>query len=489
MALIIAFTAFFITICLYFVTGVFISYINYDELYFLSSAWGISQTGGDLFKAYQPPLFPFLISKVFTLFSGDLVAIYALRLLSFLVTVATSVLLYIYIGSTIHWTSAKKSALAAIISSSIIVYICAVRGAEIRPEGLGNLLFLLSCCCLLCSNYKTPRNVLLPISIVASYLAASCSFRLTGAALFMCIAGFFKYLQFEKPDTRVYLLKTCTFIGIVFFLLVFNNWVMYPLNELLQSSIGVVDHRDRLSYIDKLTRLGVFRGHTDLLQFARIALTFQVVAYTLIAIGIQIRKKTKIEVMQSICVLASIITFYILLYIEKKPFDYIVSCEAIILTTAFIYAYKIVPARLNKIVALFIFFQLSIIASKSVWFLHHTKNTRQAISNTTQRMDDRVTWANMPTKRLHAFLGTSEVLIDQIRMRNVLCERFEDSFVVVNSYRSHPICIGDEYSADIVREKDIVRGKDIEEINIQLSVHYQNIKRFITPQGPVLYYK
>lgn len=438
----------------YFSAGVFLGTVRFDELFFASVSWSISNNFISGFEHYAPPLYLYLLGGLWD-FVGDNVLgflIYS-RLVTFALFCTTFFLISAILASSDtgnNW--GKLEHLRIALAIVICGYLAAVRGFEIRPEALSNTLLLLLGTMLLrfeSAGEKWKKIIFFcfpPVSLLLSLL----SFRYVAPTSILYVAFLAEMLATSRGQNKWN--TPIKFLLYSFALLIVSDVFIFPIHHAVEQILQFQDTRTSVSFAYKIFSLGLWKELPGIYNLLYWRLCFIIAILLLL---IHPLRHTQIFISRARAATAGMLflSFYLLFFFEKRPFNYVISTECCIwlLTSAIALKAKADPFPKFRVVIVLALIAVSI--PQIFYRLHSFRNTEQAMVWIYQDFKERSRFQSMTSETALSALGVTRSLISQGLTRNRLCKVLSAKAIAVVNHNIHPVCVRDNLSKEIAWER------------------------------------
>jgi len=374
-------------------------------------AWMINAGTLDVYLAYPFPVFPVLLSDLFGWFG--------LHALVMLKVVAALLYVFVFFASITD----KSIALSAMIFGVFIVFLTS-RGLDIRPEMLANVFMLIA---IMLFGFAKPASdkILIACGVL---VFASLAF---SPRYLVPVLSFLVMVVYLRGKGAIIPMIWSGVIFLVFYWLVIGN----PVDSL----IGLVDRQDMRPGQSAEYKLSRIFGPRYLLPVLMLLVLWNIWKQN------DALKRATLYLMSVGVYIGFILVF------DKVPFEYASLPMGVLL---FMHTQMSVAARepsqassaglslvrqATKVIGL---------AFMVVLTLYYAKNVRSDVRLILSYESNADSLAGMP---IEARLFERDKLspIQQIDDTMIFCEKYRDHRVYVTAYRWHPVCLQDDYSADL----------------------------------------
>ncbi len=155
-------------------------------------SWLLYQGAFAVDEIHLTPLYGSLLSALWRVSDGQITNfVYSARALSFFLFSVTTLYLTLILKEVFFKERANGWFYALIIGTLFSIYLAAVRGFEIRPEALGNFLYLFGASFLIFGNIQSKGHsfLLYSISIITLCIASFVTIRHSIPAIFLALAS------------------------------------------------------------------------------------------------------------------------------------------------------------------------------------------------------------------------------------------------------------------------------------------------------------
>lgn len=419
--------------------GVFIGSIRADEIHFLQNAW-MAYSGQPALE-YIPPLYHYLLVFAWRIFEGDLQGIYALRTANFALFCMQGCLVYGILRNSLRALRGKYPPILLVaLTISFLVLLASFRGYELRPEGLGNTLLLISFFWLSLSwkISSALRYAAFLAICVALVVAASLSFRFSLPAIFLWIAVAVQ-MHYNNQLLRlrgVWALLVAMALSLLAALVV--NYIFVDWGRILEVL-------KRHSVMPVPMDWGVRFVINTWTGYWRISLLVLGGAGAMWLYAMRMGKADfPVRLVNALLALA-LLSFYVFLFAwDLSPRGYIHSIEWILILGLALFSVKagVVSSRGLSIALLAVSCALFYMGYKAANALSAERDTAYFLERL-QRSAGAEVMKTASDSTLVEYFDPKAALTEQVSSRREFCTRHRGAYVVSGSIDSHPICLVD----------------------------------------------
>lgn len=426
--------------------GVFIGTLRTDEIYFLTTATWLSDPQQTI-SEYRGSFYVFfrhLLNGYWILADHNVAHIWGLRAINFVLAIAQSFFIYSVWHRALQGLVKKPHFLSIFIAAGYFVMCASFRGYEIRPEILPMTFFLYSVFVSVKISYAPKLNYwywfLIISALMGLVVASSVSVRFMLPCIWMYLALAWQAFQKQSLGEHV---KWWASILAPLLLALFINGVWINLIELY--FVGLLE-RSNKPHFDWLRKLTI--GENSYF-FLLLKILLSMVFFSILMA--KIRQQKIIHWVQSECrvvaLVMSLISFYLfLILIEFRPFEYVRSIEwglwaVLVPCTLPACASYFEPKSNNQFISALIMMIVATIGLLSSLNLYTSRNTWQEL--TTLAQSDGWEQLSQQSDDLVISRLVSGSLLDQVRGRQLYCQRHPQEQAVVHDWSLHPICMRD----------------------------------------------
>lgn len=420
-----------------------------DESYFMQSAWNVHSEIIKPIDAYIPQGYPSFLDYGLSVFDSDIIFFSFVRILNLILSLSLFVIISVLIGHVYHKNG--NYYLSIIFSFLFVQTIIGMRGFELRPEAIGNVLIVLSYIYIFShSNHSIVHRMVYLSSCIFMFSAVFFSTRYVIPLLFIWFLATIKYSQ---KDRFSYVVIICVVVGSILFLLSLYN--VNDINRVIEKSTLINEYRSPMSIRDKIFSLGFGKltGHIPELKYFPFISGVRLLNFILFSIlFIFCMLKTK-ENKEKVIIFLSAMAYYsslvFLFILDYKPFNYAVTHEFIFFLMSSLVIIDATKIKVDLIffIKLFVFSYLFIPSVLSVWLIK-PKLDMVFYSSLDLRESQVKSLELKQLIELKKDLKSKTSFLNQIKLMKKICERFqgEEIYIFSKTYNNHPICINDLYT-------------------------------------------
>lgn len=435
---------------MYATLGVFIGSVRYDEIFWSSMSWMLYQDAIAVEDIYLTPLYGRVLSTLWQLGDGQIASfLHSARALSFALYSSTILLLTCLLKKIFFKNWPEGWICASFIAVCFGTYLAAVRGFEIRPEALGNFLYVSGATFLIFGDRSSKNHFyfLYIVSIASLCIASFVTIRHSIPSVFLALSS--TIFLCKNLNGKAFGVALLTTFFLVFFVLACLDYYVVSLHEFAKNLIDWHDPRSPTSFQYKLLSLGLWKGMESVepQRLWRVILLGSILIYSGgAALCVRRIDKNTAWVIASL-LLGAALSIILLLY-ESVPFNYVVSVEGCVFLILLLISASRSSGHTNKLVLSSICIFATLGMPQAIERLDYFRSTTLAINS----YYDNKSLVDEPNRfsfeQAIAQSGFGNSLARQVELRRVICAALQNKKVFVENYNSHPICVMDPLSRD-----------------------------------------
>ena len=429
-------------------------------------SWMLYQDAMPVEDIHLTPLYGSVLSAIWHLSDGQVeIFVYTARAISFFLF-STTILTLSYLFKAVFFTNRYEGILYAfILATCFCIYLAAVRGFEIRPEALGNFLYIFGASYLVFGerSEKGRQFSLYIMAIISLCVASFVTIRHSIPSIFLALAStIFLCRGLSGRMILIYLIKT---LFIVIAVLAFIDYFLISLDGFAIKLLEWRDPRPRADLHWKFFELGLWKSMkiSGAEYLWRLILLSSILMYSAISI-VRVRKLDKNTAWVLAMVFAGAVLSVFLLIYEKRPYNYAVSVEGAVYLVLLLIAASRMKCRASKFMVGGICILAALGMPQAVNRLDHYRNTTLAVTAALDKgalLHDATAYS---FEYAVSLLSEKKNLSTQIRSRQIVCAGLLSQKVLVENYDTHPICVMDPLSRDWAWLQELSFEEQVSEI-------------------------